>query len=236
MSSLSGQAARMLCGGQQPHRLVRKNGFDVARCRDCRLIFVANPPDDAWRATHYSFAQGYHTALVEKPEDIARHEAAANCAIVARHKAGPSLLDIGCSSGMFMRRAQAAGLQVQGIEYSGDTSAVARLQHGLAVVSGEIKPDSFARDSFDAARLWDVVEHVPDPLFTLKAAVACLRPGGLMFIKTPNADGWYPRLSLLAAPALGQWEHALPPPHLYPFSLKTLTRLINEAGLEVAAT
>lgn len=226
-----------LCGQTQFDALLRKDGYDLMRCRGCHLLFVGNPPTDEQRAHLYSFESGYHAALDVDPVSNAFHEreAALNLRVLRRHVTRGRMLDIGCSTGIFLQAARAAGWPAQGLEYSPDSSRVAREVHHLDVKTGELRADTYAPGSFDIVTFWDVIEHLPDPLGTLKLVHTILAPGGLLVLKTPNSDGLYPRASLKLARRLGFWGHAEPPGHLYQFSVATLTRLAEQAGFTVSA-
>lgn len=222
-----------LCGAIESTLLVVKDGFRIVRCRHCSLVFVGNPPDQNFLSQHYSFEAGYHEELKSNPASVKFHDAEArrNLARLSGYRQGGTLLDIGCSTGLFLAKAGAAGWIVRGNEYSADSAAVARATHGLDVVSGALQADSFAAGSFDVVTLWDVLEHVPDPQSTLRLAAALLKPGGLLVVKTPNVDGLYPRWSLKALPYAGFWGHPEPPGHLFQFSARTLTSMVTAAGL-----
>lgn len=223
-----------LCGATESTLLVVKDGFRIVRCRHCSLVFVGNPPDQAFLSQHYSFEAGYHEELKSNPASVNFHDAEArrNLARLSGYRQGGTLLDIGCSTGLFLAKARAAGWAVRGNEYSADSAAVARSLHGLEVVSGALQADSFAAASFDVVTLWDVLEHVPDPQSTLRLAATLLKPGGLLVVKTPNIDGLYPQWSLKALPYAGFWGHPEPPGHLFQFSARTLTSMVRAAGLE----
>jgi SAM-dependent methyltransferase len=215
--------------------LLRKDGFDLVRCARCGLISVANPPTDEQRARLYSFDAGYHSSLVDDAASKAFHEreAALNLRVLRRFANGGRLLDIGCSTGLFLRAARDIGWVGQGLEYSPDSSRIARDEHGLEVRTGELRADTYPAASFDVVTMWDVIEHVPDPFATLVQVRRILADGGQVLLKTPNADGLYPRLSLRLAGRLGFWGHAEPPGHLFQFSVASLSRLAERAGFRV---
>lgn len=224
-----------LCGHPASPARFSKDGFDLVRCPACSLWYVGNPPSAEELVKLYSFNAGYHADLAADTISTAFHvrEAARNLRLLERHATSGRLLDVGCSSGLFLEAARARGWRVQGLEYSADTSRIAREVHGLPVKTGELGSDTFEPGAFDVLTMWDVIEHVPDPATTLTNAARLLAPSGLIVIKTPNVDGLYPRVSLRLAHRLGFWGHPEPPGHLYQFSARTLTRLIGRAGLEV---
>ena len=225
------------CGHFDFEQLIVKDGYDIARCRQCALVFVANPPTAEQLVRLYSFEDGYHLQLAADPKAIAHHgrEAATNFRLLEKYAAKGRLLDIGCSTGLFLRMAVEHGWPAEGLEYSADSAEQARSKGGLKVRTGALERGMYAAGSFDVVTLWDVIEHVPDPKTVLELAAELIAPGGLLIVKTPNCDGLYPRASLSMAGRLGFWGHPDPPGHLYQFSVSTLSRMVREAGLEVSA-
>lgn len=225
------------CGNRRLTPLLRKDGYDLARCAQCGLICVSNPPTDEERSRLYSFDAGYHASLVDDAASVAFHEreAALNLRALRSFAGSGRLLDIGCSTGLFLRALRDIGWVGQGLEYSPDSSRIAREQHGLDVKTGELRPDTYAAGSFDIVTMWDVIEHVPDPCATLVQIHRILADDGQVLLKTPNADGLYPRVSLRLANRLGFWGHAEPPGHLFQFSVASLSTLAGRAGFRVVA-
>ena len=226
-----------LCGHMEFKALIRKDGYDVVRCMSCELVLVGNPPGDEQLARLYSFESGYHRGLEVDGVATAFHEreAAKNLQLLQRHARKGRLLDIGCSTGQFLSAARQIGWVGQGLEYSPDSSRVARELRGLDVKTGVLSADTYPPDNFDVITLWDVIEHLPDPCGTMRHIARILAPGGLLVLKTPNVDGMYPRASLRIAKVLGFWGHAEPPGHLFQFSAKTLTLAVQQAELEVVS-
>ena len=224
------------CGEGRFVPLLRKDGYDLVRCGHCTLICVANPPTDEQRSKLYSFDAGYHASLVDDAASVEFHarEAALNLRVLRRFSSGGRLLDIGCSTGLFLRAARRIGWAAQGLEYSPDSSHIAREQHHLDVKTGELQPGTYPSESFDLVTMWDVIEHVPDPYATLVQVHRILAADGQVLLKTPNADGLYPRLSLRLAGRLGFWGHAEPPGHLFQFSVATLSSA--ESGRAMTVT
>lgn len=57
------------------------------------------------------------------------------------------------------------------------------------VMSGEEAASRFP-NQYDAVWMRYLVVHVPDPVALLRAAAACLKPGGIMLVEDMNADGF----------------------------------------------
>jgi 2-polyprenyl-3-methyl-5-hydroxy-6-metoxy-1,4-benzoquinol methylase len=139
---------------------------------------------------------------------------------------GATLLDVGCANGAFLLRMRDLGWQVQGIEIDPD-AAVKATQLGLDVKVGQLEEAKFPDKSFDAITLSHVVEHLYDPVATLKECKRILKPGGILWIATPNLR------SIGHAEFKKDWRGLEPPRHLIIFNPDSLRRSCEQAGLVV---
>ncbi len=112
----------------------------------------------------------------------------------------------------------------------------ARAHYRADVVCGTIHDAPQVAGSIDVLTMFDVIEHVPDPLGDLRKASDLVAPGGLLVVSTPNIDGLFPRISLRFAKTLDYWPHPEPPYHLYQFSVITLAAMLQKAGFELIET
>ncbi len=105
--------------------------------------------------------------------------------------AGLSLLDIGCGGGLMAEPMARLGFAVTAIDAAEKNIAVARrhaAQMGLAIDyrAEPVEALAGAGRTFDLVLALEVVEHVADLDGFLEAAVAALKPGGLMVLSTLN--------------------------------------------------
>ncbi len=226
------------CDAEEQSLIFTKNSYQLVKCASCGLAYIANPPDAAALAKIYSLDSNYHQDLLD-PNSSAFAEMSGVAAQHMRHTAPwvsqGRLLDIGCSTGLFLDLARKKGFDVSGIEFSPDSAHFAREHFGLTVTGGDIRALDAASGLYDVVTMFDVIEHVPDPLSDMRAIYDRLKPGGLFVVSTPNIDGLFPRLSLPLAKMLDHWPHAEPPYHLYQFSVGSLSRMLAEAGFAVEA-
>jgi 2-polyprenyl-3-methyl-5-hydroxy-6-metoxy-1,4-benzoquinol methylase len=221
-----------------------KHGYRLVRCGMCDLAYIDNPPDAAGIAALYQSDDGYHDRLIDRNSgEYARMDGVArrHMQVLTRHCPSPKgagraarVLDVGCSAGLFLKRARDAGFAVSGLEMSPRSVEYARDTLGLNVQQGAIEDADFADGSFDIITLFDVIEHLSDPYTAAKQLAQWLKPGGILLMSTPNIDGLFPRVSYLPAKALDYWPHPEPPHHLFQFSEKTLAGLARQAGLQPA--
>ncbi|HEX8807083.1 MAG TPA: class I SAM-dependent methyltransferase [Candidatus Aquilonibacter sp.] len=190
------------------------------------MVFVGNPPEPDELERIYSCDRGYH---IELP----RHVSAARRRLrhLHKHKRAGRLLEIGCAAGTFLRQARDAGWDVCGIEVSADSAEIARRKFGINVATGTLERGAFAPRSFDAVVLWNVVEHLDDPVLVLALVKEVLKDDGVLVIETPNIDGLFPRLSYGVSSDGRFWRHPQPPTHLFEFSKKSLQHVLEAAGM-----
>jgi len=137
-------------------------------------------------------------------------------------RGGGSVLDIGCGDGGFLSRARDAGWVVAGADP--DPQAVENAkQLGLDVRLGGI--DCFNEPSaFEVITLNHVIEHVHRPVDTLMKAYFLLKPGGQLYVETPNASAFGHRLFK------ANWRGLEVPRHLTVFSWYALEDILKQSG------
>ena len=131
------------------------------------------------------------------------------------------LLDVGCGNGAFMLRAKQAGWHVEGVEPDRVAAAVARESTGAPVY------DSFSdlpSRSFDQVTLSHVIEHLHEPTQVLERCSQVLKPGGRIWLATPNINGKGHRYFRCA------WQPLETPRHLSMPSATGLQMMLNQAG------
>ena len=99
------------------------------------------------------------------------------------------ILDVGCSNGSFVSITNSLGLQSEGVDPS--EKAVANgLKKGLNLHVGFLDEVSFPDNSFDAITLYEVIEHIADPVDLLKECARILHPEGILLLGTGNVNSW----------------------------------------------
>lgn len=150
-----------------------------------------------------------------------------------------SVLEVGCSTGYFSKVLVERGCNVVGIDIDGEAAAIAEKWLDRVIV-GDLERDDvwsdIEEDSFDVVVFGDVLEHLRDPLATLRMAVRKMKPSGVIVTSLPNVAHGDVRLSLLK----GSFEYSntglLDNTHVRFFTLETMRRLMQNAGLVVVDT
>jgi 2-polyprenyl-3-methyl-5-hydroxy-6-metoxy-1,4-benzoquinol methylase len=142
-------------------------------------------------------------------------------------------LDVGSGPGLFLRLVKEDGGEPVGAELNARAAARSAGELGVEVVAGGI--ERVDRRDFEEATLWDLLEHVPDPIGLIKDCHSRLVAGGWIFIETPDeaslldrAVRLFARFGIKGPAATFYGLH-----HLVLFRPATVRRLLEDNGFEV---
>lgn len=140
-------------------------------------------------------------------------------------RAEGALLDIGCGAGELMAQMRQLGWTCTGIEFDPAAAHVARRRSGAHVFGSLDEVADGAAETFDAAIMSHVIEHVHEPGDFIAHAAGLLKPGGVLVMVTPNLRSlghwWFGR----------DWRGLEVPRHLQLFTAPGLAALARRAGL-----
>jgi SAM-dependent methyltransferase len=239
----------LVCGADAVAVHYRFDDFAMLRCRACEAGWRSNmyTPEDIVEMyceedyeNHPFFSYDGSDETLERTPRFRRFQRALD--VIEAETGAGRLLDVGCGAGTFMSVAQRRGWDVHGVEISAALSELAEQATGQGRVTTAAFEDIEAPEVlYDAVTMWDVIEHVLDPVAFVDKARSLLRPGGVLVACTPDED------SLLASTARvlyratrGRYSYpalALHPRyHTFFFSRRSLSRLFERAGMDVVAT
>ncbi|BCA80096.1 class I SAM-dependent methyltransferase [Desulfuromonas sp. AOP6] len=136
---------------------------------------------------------------------------------------GQTLLDVGCGNGDFLSLVAEVGWNVKGVDPDPKALTVAR-ENGLDVLEGGVEQFSDMKEVFDAITINHVIEHVHDPAELVSTAYRLLKPGGILYIDTPNIES-------LGVSIYGKnWRGLETPRHLVLFSNPSLRDFLRFHG------
>ncbi len=147
---------------------------------------------------------------------------------------GDRVLDVGGGVGEFCAVAAKNDLQCESIDASKQLTDIGRRLFGARVQQAEVE-DFDPGYSFRGVVIWDVLEHLYDPVRALRNCYRLLEPGGYLFAQVPNSDGFTNKLKAFACRAglsKNEFKHFGFPYHIYFFNRRSLTRLMAAADLE----
>jgi SAM-dependent methyltransferase len=204
--------------------------FDFRYCNSCGLTYVTNPRCDfaaLYDAAYYagngadSFVD--YLSEMDNPNTIREYEwrGIVRAVVTLAGRRDVRWLDFGCGLGGLVRHARANGMEVEG--YDDGFSADWMRREGLPVLSHE---DLRTRNAhYDVITAIEVVEHLTDPVAAMEQIARLLKPGGLFFLTTGNAEPHRDRFE--------RWKYVHPDVHVTYFEPRTLACLYERAGLEV---
>lgn len=202
--------------------------FDYVRCCGCGVIRMDPLPDEATVASWYPHDYPCHrgaSSLTRRIQSWLRRKEARRIARYA--KATGNLLEIGCGIGEFLNILSCSGWSVVGIEPNRDAVEMGRQTFGLDIRQGTLRPGLFGAAQFDCVVMQQVLEHVASPSSLLEEIRWILRPGGLLFVSTPNFD------SLDRAVFGHHWHGYEIPRHVFVYGATNLTALLQRHGFEI---
>lgn len=197
--------------------------FTIVRCRNCGLGYT-NP-----RLSADEIMRAYEG--VQDPLYVAEYDGRAltfkrHLRRVEALRSPPGrLLDVGAYSGVFVEAARASGWDAWGLEPCRWAVEQAR-ERGLTMLEGSLDTVDIEEQSYDVVTMWDVIEHVSDPLGQLRKVRRILKPGGLAVVHTMDLDSTFAKIMGSRWPWLMEM-------HVYYFTPRTLGRMAEVAGLKV---
>jgi len=212
---------------------VLRRAFAFCRCQACSFVFVANPSLDyeAIYSEDYYNGRGVDAKLnyvgeVEHPDrTVRRYEWQG---VLERVRAlrpapeGTAWLDYGCGTGGLVHHLRARGIDAVGFEQGWCVDLLRRRGTPL------VEEGSFAAQQgrFDVVSAIEVIEHTVDPVAVLRNIRPMLKPGGVLFLTTGNAEPFRNRIT--------SWRYVAPEVHVSYFEPATLALALRQAGFEPA--
>jgi 2-polyprenyl-3-methyl-5-hydroxy-6-metoxy-1,4-benzoquinol methylase len=219
-----------LCGSDEHEQLFVKHGFTFVRCPECELVFSNPQVDESLVVAEYrgGTSNDLWVDVLTSPRqlELDRGKFGSILDELEPYRGGGRLLDVGCSIGLFLDLARERGWDGLGIEFGERALRHAREKLGLEVLDVPLEDAGFADASFDAVALLSVIEHVNEPRQLMRELRRVLRPGGALYLITPNVESLACRLLHERAATFDGRNH------LVYFSPRTIRRVLSEAGFE----
>lgn len=206
----------------------RKNDYDLRQCSECQTISaqagessIEQMPDDIQTLyEHY-----YDRAHFEMPAAAEFSLQKVVDSFGAARQTG-KILDIGYGEGGFLSIAERNGWQCYGVELS-PQSLKFGTERGWTVSADPHNDGRFPDAGFDVVTMIEFIEHVPLPNDFLAMARRWLRPGGTLYLTTPNAK------SLNSRWLKTKWSIFSPPEHLTIWSAGGLRLALKRHGFKI---
>lgn len=222
-----------LCGSDRATLVAKEGDIKIARsfvkCRNCGLVYMSprmtKEESKAFYREHRDLSGSPLTPDQFDKKFVAREVERVKLVERFCPRCGKSL-DIGCATGNSLRLLKSHGWQVIGIEPNLEYSRYAEKQ-GLDILVGMLEETEFADESFDVIILFHTLEHLSNPLDSLRKIKRWLVSGGLCFIEVPNLN--VSRLNMGKAFYKAHFQEN----HNYIFSRHALQGILEKASFKI---
>lgn len=219
-------AACLCCGGSR----WRPWATGLSRCLHCGYTrAIETPTEDELRSIYdqaYFSGQEYRDYLADRAvieATLIRRLAR----VRARVTPGGRLLEPGCAYGFFLDLARTDYPDSVGVDIAEFPTQFARDELRLDVRTGDLQSLGPPAETFDAACLWDTIEHLSNPAEIMAGLADRVRPGGWLFLTTGDIGALVPRVQGR------RWRMIHPPSHLHYFTRPAMVRLLGRHGFAV---
>jgi 2-polyprenyl-3-methyl-5-hydroxy-6-metoxy-1,4-benzoquinol methylase len=233
-----------ICGNTQyspvfsgPDRLTGMPGsFHLVQCNECSILL--QNPRLVWDQLkgYYPDADytAYETTKNNQPSKLKIWVQTYGIRkwLKAIEKIQPTgkLLDIGCGIGTFLSIARSSGWEVEGVEPNAYAADYVRDVLKIPVQKATFPETKLPFASYDIITMWNVLEHLPEPIQSIQSIHRLLKPGGWLILSLPNVE------SLEARYAHKYWVGWDLPRHLYLFPKENLQKILHQNGFVLQKT
>ncbi len=221
-----------LCS-ESKHKVYLKKG-PYHTCTGCGLVYLAALPTDECINSYYqssASASFFHehvllpSASLRKKEFFLERIEWMKTFGVSPHPRG---LDLGSSIGTFVEVMKDHAWESFGLEPNGKALELGRNKGHQLFQNAEELSSALPKHSLDLVTAWEVLAHVPDLIPYLKTILSFLKPGGFLFLTTPN----------VASPEYWILKESHPNfvfPFLQLFAPDTIALLLDKLGFEIVS-
>lgn len=201
--------------------------FTLVRCPNCGLLYLN--PQPSWEELVPYYPDHYRPYVL--PDKKGRNSFFARIKssgwrrrrkVIEGKIPGGRLLDVGCATGEFLAEMETSNKwECYGVEPVPYAAAIARQNTHASIFDGTLFDANYPKDFFDIVTLWDVLEHISDPLRTLREIRRILKPGGILIMCVPDPE------SITGRWFGPNWIGLDAPRHLHDFPKSTLVKRLQ---------
>lgn len=192
----------------------------LCQCKACAFVFCRRIPELNELEQCYS-PENYQRTTYFSPITQLRYNELMDG--FEKYRKTNRFLDIGAGSGFLLEIAKQRGWEAVGTEFAEDALDMCR-KKGFDMRQGNLVDLEFEANSFDVITGIEVIEHLNDPSELVEEIFRILRPGGIVYLTTPNFN------SLLRRRLKAEYDVITYPLHLCYYTPKTLGTLFRSKG------
>jgi len=180
-----------VCGVDGPELMFEKEGGRYQQCSNCTMTYLSPVFKDEYLNKHYENNHTVQSETVSADLDFYHVIYGQGLDLVLDHSKVEKVLDIGCSSGVFLDMCAKRGWETYGIELNVEEAKLAAKNHEVFTCQlSDVKPDI----KFELISMWDVFEHIKDGASILKEVSSRLAYNGTLFLQIPSSGSLAARI------------------------------------------
>jgi SAM-dependent methyltransferase len=204
----------------------------LVKCKNCGLIYLnPRPPKEEIRNIYKTYNYFSQYGVILETYSLADYVKQRLIQLEKSKLPPRRILEVGCGTGHFLNYAHSRGWDAYGVDISPWAGKHMREKFNLKIFVGELEEAKFKSNFFDVVHMSHVLEHVRNPLATLKELSRVLKKEGILIIEVPNefSSLRYKIRLLIRHPIF----YEIPSPHLFFFSAITLKHILQKAGFRI---
>jgi len=216
-----------LCGSSEQQTILNdiitgcQDRYSLIKCQSCSFVTTDPLPSDDLLQRYYDLDY-WQSGKVKSNAALGKIYQLRMQSVVSFIQKNSSddskVLDWGCGDGAFINLLRAAGCHCFGID------AYKIESKDPCIFDTTIEEANFPDEFFDMITCFHVLEHLADPLNSIKRALRLVKTGGMVMVEVPNLDSIGFRIFRRS------WQPLEVPTHLNHFTPATLHKLFESAG------
>lgn len=231
-----------ICGDAKSYQLKVRltEGHRIVKCVECQMESVYPLPSirdlkDYYRT--YCYIGDGEPAYTVNPKE---HIKIINY-LVSSVKNGihPEFLDYGFGGGTFVKMIAEKGFKITAAEvneYKCKRLTNYSKEKHLSIDTvnlSEMPCEKLGKDRYDVITLFQVLEHIPDPLQLLRSLFSTQKTGGILYLECPNNDAFYLKVKNMVRSYFKRenfYNSLNPPQHIHGFNRLSLSKILKMSG------
>jgi SAM-dependent methyltransferase len=213
------------CFNHQGKYLNTVNEIKLLRCNQCQMVFADVDNATVEETCRYKPGTILHYYQNEPIQTIAYYDNVIEHLTKILGRTNLKILEFGCGSGMFLRRARKKGFITQGIDFS-EYSEYASKAFDLNILSQSIFDCHLPSNHFDVVYSHATFEHLYSPRLIAEELIRILKPTGIFIISG------VPNYNTISIKLLRNFYNNNPPGHINYYEVETIRTMYQVLGLE----
>lgn len=201
----------------------------IVKCSCCGLLKLKVLPDNKSIKRIIKLIERSFFSEYEMEKDSYLHYFTDKLEDIQKYSNGKNLLDVGCSTGIFLKEAKNWGYKGIGYEYSKRAVEICHKKR-LNVFYRNVENLKIIKNRYNVITAFQILEHLINPEKFINFAYNALKENGLLVLTTPNVNGL---VSILSGK---KWFAFYNIEHFYFFSEKSLKYLLEDRGFKIIFT